>query len=95
MRLQDYIWVQKNNTRTYIPRFVVLIIPLYLYCILWFLVIEFVEQGQVMDFDVESCTYKTNNEDDEKDYLSEDKSRDYFKDLVDGMDYCKFLFLVY
>ena len=63
------------------------------YYILLLLVIEFVELGQVMDFDSDSFTYKTKNEDSVgggSGCLSEETARGYFKDLVDGMDYCKY-----
>ncbi len=49
-----------------------------------YMVIEFVQNGQVMDFDTDTLSYKRKGS-----VLTEDAAKHYFLDLVLGMEYCK------
>ncbi len=46
---------------------------------------EYVECGQVMDYDEDTNSFKTID----GSVLSEETARKYFRDLVQGMEYCK------
>jgi calcium/calmodulin-dependent protein kinase kinase 2 len=57
-----------------------------------FLVMEFAEKGQILEFDEESETFTINSNlllDDRDPFYSEDEIRDYLRGIVTGISYCK------